>query len=536
MVMRTFVLTALLTAFAAATADDISMNPDVSSQIERAIADQNIRAAAVGLYDNGEMQVIGFGQVRSDDSSTPRGDTIFEIGSITKVFTSILAQTQVDAGRLDWDDTIASHLQDVDFANDSVGSITLRELSSHTSGLPRLPDNMDPPDPMNPYKGYEREHLLAFVGTFDPGSLEKTYDYSNLGAGLLGTIAADAVELDYAQAMQKEVIQPLGMADTSVRLLDVHADRLAQGFSAGADMPNWDGFDSLAGAGALLSTANDMLLFIQQNLEPQALHDSLTAVHKRQAAGDTALGWHIANQDERGPVYWHNGGTGGYASFLAIQPASKKGLVILSASTEYNKITELGFAQFFGTPAYENSAELDAYPGAYEVADGFVLSVFIDGTQLFAQATGQGAFPLTSSAENEFVFPAADIRIVFEPGDDGSAMSLVLHQGGQASPAPRTGDAEVPSARTEIAVEEDRLQDYVGEYQLAPKAVLTILVRDGQLFAQLTGQAAYPVFAYDADRFFYKIVDAQLHFERDDEAVIAVVLHQGGKQRAPRVE
>ena len=153
-----------------------------------------------------------------------------------------------------------------------------------------------------------------------------------------------------------------------------------------------------------------------------------------------------------------------------------------------------------------------------------------------AQATGQGSFPLTSSAANEFEFPSAGIRIVFEIGDDGVARQLTLYQRGQVMPALRVADKLGVKPRVEIDVRASDLDDYVGEYELAPAAILRIVVRDGQLFAQLTGQAAYPVFAYEPDKFFYKMVDAQLQFERDGENVVAVVLHQNGEQRAPRIE
>lgn len=199
---RKMIVIAALTLAATVQADGLAVTPEVFSGIERAIENRTVRAVSVGLYDNGDMQVVGFGQVSRADSSTPQGDTLFEIGSITKVFTSPLAQTQVDAGRLSWDDTIASRLPDVEFANGEVAAITLRELSTHRSGLPRLPDNIDSTDPLDPYKGYDRELLLSFLAAYDPDALVKEMSYSNLGAGVLGTIAADAAELSYAEAMQ----------------------------------------------------------------------------------------------------------------------------------------------------------------------------------------------------------------------------------------------------------------------------------------------------------------------------------------------
>jgi len=534
--MRFLLVIILITSPAVGLAVEPSLMPYVVEGIEQTIQRGEARGIAVGLYDNGQTRVIGFGSISRTDEQAPRGDTVFEIGSISKVFTSLLTQVQVEEGKLDWDNTLAERLPGTEYVDAQVAAITLRELATHSSGLPRLPDDMNPADPLNPYLGYGREQLLLFLAGFDPDQLVKTYAYSNLAVGLLGVIAGDAAGSDYGDAMTRVVLQPLGMKDTGTVLQNGQAGRLAQGFSAGADMPNWDGFDALAGAGALLSTTDDMLYFVHQNLEPGNLGKSLAAIRVPQGDGKTAFGWHIQNKSGGGSVYWHNGGTGGYASFLAINPETGTGVVILATTTEYNAITELGFAQVNGKSANAVMVDLGKYPGSYQIAEGFVLSIFIERDQLFAQATGQAAFGLTPSAENEFVFPAGDIRIVFDIADATRAESLTLYQGGQVTPAPRVTDDRGPQTRQEITLTEEELNDFVGEFQLAPGVLISIIVRGQQLFAQLTNQSAFPVFAYEKDRFFFKVVDAQLHFERDDKgSVIAVVLHQGGEQRAQRI-
>lgn len=511
--------------------------PEISAELKLAIEQGDARAISVGLYENGGLLFTGFGRLSRDDDTQPDADTVYEIGSIGKVFTALLAQTQVDASRLAWDDAIAKHLPDVEFSNRDVGAITLRELASHTSGLPRVPDNMPMSDPMDPYADYGLVDLLSFLAGYKPVMLNKEYNYSNLGAGLLGVIAADVAGLPYGEAMKSQVLRPLGMTSTGVEVRDDQADRFAHGFSGGADMPAWSGFDAMAGAGALRSTARDMLKFVQQNIDPQALAESLTAIREPQGKGETAFGWHIETIEDGGPIFWHNGGTGGYASFLAIRPDTRAGVVLLSTSTEYNAITALGLAQISGRVSSSNAGDLAPYPGAYKIADAFILTISIDAGQLVAQATGQAPFPLTKSAENEFVFLAADVRIGFDVTDAGRADGLTLYQGGQALPAPRVADELGMQTRTVINVSESILSDYAGHYQLTPEAIITIIARGEQLYAQLTGQGAIPVFAYEADRFFYKVVDAQLHFERDENnEVVAVVLHQGREQRAPRTD
>jgi len=520
-----------------ATADDIELLPDVASDFEQLIERQDVRAVAIGLYESGQTRFVGMGKIGSDNSSQPTGNTVFEIGSISKVFTSLLTQVQIGAGNLDWNSPISAYLANVDFANDQVAAITLLELATHTSGLPRLPDNMTFDDPTDPYAGYKRDHLMAFLGSYDPDSLEKKYGYSNLGAGLLGVIAADASGTDYAKAMSKDVLMPLGLVDTEVGLREDFTSRLAIGFSSGADMPNWDGFDALAGAGALVSTVHDLLRFIELSLEGEALDGAIKSIQTSRGDGTTGLGWHLQNTDAGGTIVWHNGGTGGYASFLAIRPDNSTGVVVLATSTEYGRVTELGFEQISGKTSMQRDIDLSPYAGAYKLDENFVLTVFIEDSELHGQATGQGAFPLTFESNDRFSFASADIMVTFERAADGTVDGLVLRQAGNDTPAQRVDESLGIEQRSVIAVDAEKLTDFVGRYQLAPTAIITVESRGSQLYAALTGQPSYPVFAYEPDRFFYKVVDAQLHFERDDDGkIVAVVLHQMGQQRAPRIE
>ena len=526
---------ATLGTFAVAHAEDPMLMPEVSAALERMVERGDARAIAVGSYVGGKTAVKGFGRVGRDDASLPNADTLFEIGSITKVFTTLLAQIQVDADRLAWDQTLADRLPEQDFANPPVAGIRIDELASHTSGLPPLPDNMRAEDPMDPYRGYGRPDLLSFLESFAASDLEKDYVYSNLGVGLLGLLAADASGQDYADAIRRDVLEPLGMQDSGINLSD--PARLAPGFSAGADMPRWSGFDALAGAGALVSSVDDLLRFIDKNLTATEAHPALLAIRNRIEPGQTAFGWHVHSGDDGHPVFWHNGGTGGYASFLAIRPDNRTGIVILSTSTAYDTITELGFTQITGKTADHEIVDIGAYPGAYRITKDLVITIFVDGNRLFAQATGQAAFPLTPDGEHTFVFPAADLRITFDVDASGTAQSLALDQAGQTLPGKRVADQEGIQIRTEIALAPEQFEDYVGDYRLTAEVTITVVARDGQLYARLTGQPAFPVFPYEPDRFFYKLVDAQLHFERNRHGTVdAVVLHQAGEQRAPRIE
>ena len=497
--------------------------------IDEITDNKRARTVVVGFYDDGDTSTLVAGSPGSSSS-------ILEIGSISKVFTSLLVQIQVDAGKLDWDQTLADSLPSLEFANDEVGSIRLRELSTHTSGLPRLPSNMSFDDPKDPYAGYDRKLLFEFLTEFDPDALDKSYEYSNLGAGLLGEIAADAAEAGYAEAMQRKVLLPLSMDSTTVGLRDEFTDRLVTGFSDGADMANWSGFDALAGAGALTSSVDDMLTFIENNFGKSAIKSALAAIREPQGDGATGLGWHIRQVGDE-TLHWHNGGTGGYASFLGMNLHQRKGVIVLSASTDYDGITELGFALMSGNVPEIGVADFSAFEGVYQLSDGFYLTLFEKRGRLHGQATGQGAFPLSQNGEREFRFEAASIVVRFPKGGESPATALQFSQGGSETTAPRVDDALGSLPLDEIEVDARVLQDYVGRYQLAPGAVFTIEVRDGQLHAQLSGQQSLPVFPFEADRFFYKVVDAKLYFERDENnEVRSVTLDQGGLRVAPRID
>ena len=508
--------------------------------IEDALEREVIGAAVLSTYVAGDSNTVGFGQIRSDDASVPNENTVFEIGSITKVFTALLTQVLVDSEQLSWADSIATRLPDVHFTNSEVGAITLVELATHTSGLPRLPDNINPSDGLDPYADYGPQELLAFLSGYNPDTLDKTTAYSNLGMGLLGFIAARTVGLEYPAALAEYVLGPLQMSNTTATYDHeaLNPDNLASGYSDGAEMPRWT-FDALAGAGSMLSTSSDLLTFIRHATldDPQGVAKSLQATLNFGTDAGNGLAWQVMPNSSGNKTYWHNGGTGGYASFMGVDPIAKQGWVLLTSSTAYQDVTVIGQSLTSPPQPADPSLDLSPYLGVYQLAENFHLTITEMNNQLHAQATGQGAFPLTyTGTEHSFAFDAAQITIQFETPNDGMSAAMQFSQGGQNTEAKRV-DAELATPeRTEIPISAQELLDYVGKYQLAPGVIITATARDNQLFLQLTGQPVIPVFAMAKDRFFFKIVDAEVQFERQDGAVGTLVLFQNGEHRAERTE
>src|SRR5262245_43489768 len=216
-----------------------------------------------GVIEPNGRRVVSYGKLANGDPRTLDGDTIFEIGSVTKVFTALVLADMVNRKEVSLDDPAAKYLpENVRMPERSGKPITLLDLATHTSGLPAIP-NLKPKDPGNPYTDYSVDDLYQFLSGYelsrDPGS---EFEYSNLGAGLLGHVLAYCAGTDYESLIRSRITEPLGMPDTSITLSASMKQRMATGHSlALAPVANWD-LPVLPGAGALRSSANDMLTFL----------------------------------------------------------------------------------------------------------------------------------------------------------------------------------------------------------------------------------------------------------------------------------
>jgi CubicO group peptidase (beta-lactamase class C family) len=496
-----------------------------------------------GVVDGGKTEVVTFGKLDSDRA--PDGDTVYEIGSITKTFTATLLARAVLSGRVTLDTAVAQLLPDFKIPSRGGKEITLGDLATQHSGLPRLPSNLPGKDPSNPYADYDAAKLRAFLASYalprDPGA---SYEYSNLGFGLLGYALARLEHTTYGVVTGEEIVEPLGMTMTGLAFTDAMRDHLAPGHDdAGKAAENWD-FDALAGAGALRSTAHDMLRYLKANMgiDQSPLSDAMKfAQQPRSNMAKTmriGLAWITTDKG----IVWHNGGTGGYRSFLGFTADRRRGVVILSNTAV--DLDDLGFATLDSNaplaPAYKAivlpSASLDDYVGTYKITDKLMLNVFRMSDGLFARAPGQDAFPIFPSAPDEFFAKVAGISMSFTRAPSGVVNGLVLHQNGDRA-APKLSASELPPEFQQIALDAATLGDYVGKYRFG-FGILEVALNNGHLEAQLTGQPPFQIFANAKDKFFYKIVDAQLDFEREASGkVVAVVLHQNGRdRRAPRME
>jgi serine-type D-Ala-D-Ala carboxypeptidase/endopeptidase len=496
-----------------------------------------------GVVDGDKTEVVAFGKL--DGGKAPDGDTVYEIGSITKTFTATLLARAILSGRVTLDTRVARLLPDFGIPSPRGKEITLGELGTQHSGLPRLPSNLLPADWANPYADYDAAKLKAFLEGYqlprDPGA---SYEYSNLGYGLLGYALAQSERTTYAALADREILKPLGMTMTGQAFTDAMRSHLAPGHDdSGKPAKNWD-FDVLAGTGAIRSSANDMLRYLKANMgidqSPLVAAMKLAQQPRSKTATTNRIG--LAWMTTEKGIVWHTGGTGGYRSFLGFAADGRRGVVIL-ANTAVD-VEDLGFATLDAEaplrPGFKVAVlpddSLAAYVGTYKLRDKFLLKVFRMNDGLYARATGQSAIPIFPSAPNEFFAKIAGISITFTRDPTGEVTGLVLHQGGD-HPAPKLSASELPPEPKEIELDAAALADYVGKYKFDFGALLDVVLKSDHLEAQLSGQPAFPIFASAKDEFFYKVVEAQLHFERDAiDKIVAVILHQNGRDmRAPRM-
>jgi len=355
----------------------------------------------------------------------------------------------VERGEVALDDPVAKYLPPgVKMPERNGRVITLVDLATHTSGLPPLPANLNPKDPGNPYADYSVDQLYQFLSSYQlTRDIGSQYQYSNLGGGLLGHVLARRAGTDYEALVLTRICDPLGMNNTRITLTPEMKARLAVGHNRALDpVENWD-LPTLAGAGALRSTANDMLTFLAANLGyvKSPLAPAMAAMLKvRRPTGqpglEVALAWHIWTTNGK-EIVWHNGGTGGYRSFIGFDPKARVGVVALS-----NTFTPVGVDDI-GRHLLDASVPLtippkehkevavdpklfDGYVGKYQLAPNFIFTITRDGAQLFAQLSGQSTLEIFPEGERDYFYKVVDAQITFVTDHNGRATELILHQNG----------------------------------------------------------------------------------------------------------
>lgn len=302
---------------------------------------------SIAIIQNGKTNYYGIIKLNDTIKSIENQNKVFEIGSITKVFTSTVLASLVTENKIKLTDNINSYLP---FAFKNNIQISFESLANHTSGLPRLPENLDLSNESNPYKTYGKNKIEEYLKKFLKleNDTSKIYSYSNLGAGLLGYTLGITQKTNFQKLLQKEIFDKYKMTNSFTSSENLN-NSLVKGLDEnGNEVVNWD-FDALFGGGGILSTTEDLAKFAnaQFDIKNKALTLTRNPTFTIDQQMDIGLGWHILKSEDSNNLLWHNGGTGGYSSSMIIDTSNKFAVIILSNVSAFNpkmeNIDELGF-------------------------------------------------------------------------------------------------------------------------------------------------------------------------------------------------
>jgi CubicO group peptidase (beta-lactamase class C family) len=400
--------------------------------------------------------------------------TVYELGSISKLFTSLLLADAVMRGEINlYGAAEATNAAGIRLPSRDGRSIQWIDLSTHRSGLPRMPGNLPVVDLVNPYRDYDAKMAAAFLNQYElPRKPGASQEYSNLGGAVLGYLVAAKVGKPYEQLLRERIAEPLKMTDCTVSLSSDQEKRLATPHSkVGSEASQWT-FADLPGAGGVHATMRDMMRFARAQLNPPSgpLGEAIELAWKPHSEADasgpaTGLGWMIAGD---GQTRWHNGGTGGFASAIFVNRKLKCAAIILSNTSATNVLEPLAM-------------------------------------QLVMKAAGQEV-----------------------AGEKVAGQEVA----GRAA-KPKPGEAANRDAK-KLAIDAALRRRLVGRYQVA-NFIFTVRDRDGHLMVGITDQPTQEVFPDSATRWSYRGVDATLEFKLPKTGrARSLVLHQNGTEQTAR--
>lgn len=404
----------------------------------------------VGIIEPAGRRIVVHGRSGARDGRPLDGDTVFQIGSVTKVFTGLLLADMAQRGEVSLDDPAAKYLPPGVRMPERGRPITLIDLSKHWSGLPSMPTNFSLRASPNPYQAYSAEQLHQFLSTYELSREPGKQEYSNLGVALLGRLLARHAGMEYEPFLQQRVLKPLGLESTSIKLSEDQLRRLAPGHDRFLEpVQTWE-LLAMPASGSLRSTANDLLTFLAFNLGER--QSPLYAAMVLQRTPMRALGWGRSTLGGES-VYGHDGGKEGYRSAVIFNPRTKTGIVVLSnARTDDRPMNLARHLLFKGSslppaPAAPvrpktivlKSEDLDQLAGRYRLESGDAVAIARKEHHLWVDFSGGGIGTFFASSAKDFFSNVTDEQISFERKGE-QVVGLVLTSEGKASRAMRIGD------------------------------------------------------------------------------------------------
>lgn len=432
---------------------------EIAALIDARIAPRQGEGIVIGVLDPAGRRVVARGATGT--GALLDGRTLFEIGSMSKVFTALILADMVSKGEVSLDDPAEKYLPAGAKMPERGGrKITLRDLATQSSGLPRLPDNMPLGNPDDPYSDYSEKLLLEFLGQYQlTRDIGSQFEYSNLGFGLLGYLLGRAAHTDYATLLAQRITGPLGMHDTVITLSAGQQARFAQGHDSYMRPAHPWTLPTLAGAGAIRSTADDMLTFLSAAMNPKSpIGPAMKlATTERRPTGaprsEIGLAWIISQPVEGRETWFHNGGTGGFRTAMMLEPARRTAVVVLTNAAAEPASDDLALHILIGAPVAPTpavppappppskhieislpAAELEKFVGRYDFGSGIVIAITSGGGTLYAKREGVPGAPalqIVPEAPRAFFWKAVDAQIRFTTDAGGAVTGAEFMQGGQ---------------------------------------------------------------------------------------------------------
>lgn len=329
-----------------AVGEKFLLSDDVKKVIRDNVDNRKHQSLFVGMIDENNTEYYYYGVITAEEKSIDE-NTVFEIGSVTKVFTTLILADMIKKGEINLNDPIDKFLPEhVKTPTKDRKTITILDLATHFSGLPRWPDGFPLTD-MNEQYAYDREEMYEYISNFELSrEIGSEYEYSNIGVSLLGHILTLQSGQSYEELLHKRILSEFGMDSTCVKKCDELRDRFAKPHLLQSQTNELNLSEDFVAAGEIRSTGKDMMTFLSyaMGLKDSNLKDSfeLTQSAKRGIDNNLSIGlaWHILQKDDNRMIIWHNGATNGFASFVGFNPDSNQGVVILTNSM--NPVDDVG--------------------------------------------------------------------------------------------------------------------------------------------------------------------------------------------------
>jgi len=307
----------------------------ISNIVHQYMNRNNVAGVAIAFYNQGKITFYNFGVANTTTNTPVTQNTLFELGSVTKVFTATLFALELTTGKMSLKNSLGNYLPAAIVSqNPAVNQITLQMLATHTAGLPTIPPGIK----LAMYANYSKQDLINYLSTWQPQPmypLGTHYHYSNIGFGFLGYAVEQAAHQSYAQLLQQYILQPLAMTTTTLNLPN-GSNSFAQGYDGqGTPVPPWTPVGWIE-AGGLRSSAADMAQFLRANLgdtQNKVLHQAMQLAQQPyfpiNATAQQGLGWEI-NQINGYTAISKGGATNGFKCFIAMIPSQQIGIVMLA--------------------------------------------------------------------------------------------------------------------------------------------------------------------------------------------------------------